>query len=312
MVPSLAAATMEPRWSGVTAPRAAIGGQAVLEGVMMRGPHWVSTVVLRPDGQVAEEVVHRPSLLVRNRWARLPVVRGVVVLWEALAVGVRALVYSANQAVESEMGRPLATREVALSLGLGVGLAVGLFFVFPTVLVRWVDPGLGPVGFNLLEGGLRTAVLVAYVGLVGLLPDLRRVYMYHGAEHKAVNAWEQGVPLVVSEVQRQSRFHPRCGTSFLLVVVLVAVVVFSLLGKPPLAVRIASRVLLVPVIAGLAYEVIRAGARSRWLRPLVAPGLWLQRLTTREPDPAQVEVAIRALRRVLEREDERSLERTVA
>ncbi|MFN3284696.1 MAG: DUF1385 domain-containing protein [bacterium] len=292
-------------------PRATIGGQAVLEGVMIRGPHWVSTAVRRPDGAIAEEVLHRPSALVRRRWARLPVVRGVVVLWEALVVGTRALVYSASQAVVGELGRPLSSREVALSLGLGVGLAVGLFFVLPTLLVRWVDPGWGAVSFNLVEGLVRAAVLVLYVGAVGLFPEIRRVFMYHGAEHKVVNAWERGVPLVVEEVQKQSRFHPRCGTSFLLVVVLVAVGVFSLLGKPPLWARVVSRVLLVPLIAGVAYEVIRAGARSRWLRPLVAPGIWLQRLTTREPEPHQVEVALRALRAVLDREDSGSLERTV-
>lgn len=292
--------------------KAAIGGQAVLEGVMIRGPHWVGTAVRRPDGAISEEVLYRPSLLVRTRWARLPLVRGVVVLWEALVIGTRALVYSASQAVESELGRPLSTREVGLSLGLGLGLAVGLFFVLPTVVVRWVDPGWGAVAFNVAEGVVRTAVLVAYVGAVGFLPEVRRVLMYHGAEHKVVNAWEQGVPLVVAEVQKQSRFHPRCGTSFLLVVVLVAVGVFSLLGKPPLPWRVASRVLLVPVIAGVAYEVVRAGARRRWLRPLLAPGMWLQRLTTREPEPQQVEVAIRALRAVLQREDTGSLERTVA
>jgi uncharacterized protein YqhQ len=154
-------------------------------------------------------------------------------------------------------------------------------------------------------------VLVGYVGAVGLLPEVRRVFMYHGAEHKVVNAWERGAPLVVEEVQKCSRFHPRCGTSFLLVVLLVAVVVFSLLGKPPLAWRVASRVLLVPLIAGIAYEVLRAGARSRWLRPLLVPGMWLQRLTTREPEPHQVEVALRALQRVLEREDAQGLERAV-
>lgn len=278
---------------------------------MIRGPHWVSTAVRRPDGAIAEEVLHRPSGLVRTRWARLPVVRGVVVLWEALVLGTRALVYSASQAVAGELGRPLSSREVALSLGLGVGLAVGLFFVLPTVLVRWVDPGWGAVSFNLVEGLVRAAVLVLYVGAVGAFPEIRRVFMYHGAEHKVVNAWERGVPLVVEEVQKQSRFHPRCGTSFLLVVVLVAVGVFSLLGKPPLWARVVSRVLLVPLIAGVAYEVIRAGARSRWLRPLVAPGIWLQRLTTREPDPRQVEVAIRALQAVLDREDAGALERTV-
>lgn len=279
---------------------------------MIRGPRWVGTAVRRPDGGIAEEVLHHPSLLVRRRWARLPVVRGAVVLWEALTLGTRALVFSASQAVQGELGRPLSGREVALSLGLGLGLAVGLFFVLPTVVVRWVDRGWGAVSFNLVEGLVRTAVLVLYVGAVGLLPDVRRVFMYHGAEHKVVNAWERGVPLVVEEVQKQSRFHPRCGTSFLLVVVLVAVAVFSLLGKPPLPWRVASRVLLVPLVAGVAYEVIRAGARWPWFRPVVLPGLWLQRLTTREPEPHQVEVAIRALRAVLEREDPAAVERTVA
>jgi uncharacterized protein YqhQ len=288
-----------------------LGGQAVLEGVMIRGPRWVGTAVRLPDGAIAEEVLHRPSLLVRRRWARLPVLRGAVVLWEALVLGTRALAFSAGQAVQGELGRPLSGREVGLGLGLGLVLAVGLFFVLPTVLVRWVDPGWGAISFNLVEGLVRTGVLVLYVAVVGLLPDVRRVFMYHGAEHKVVNAWERGVPLVVEEVQRQSRFHPRCGTSFLLVVVLVAVVVFSLLGKPSLWGRVASRVVLVPLIAGVAYEVIRAGARFPWFRPVVLPGLWLQRLTTREPDDGQVEVAIRALRAVLEREDAAALERTV-
>lgn len=291
--------------------RAAIGGQAVLEGVMIRSPHWVSTAVRTPGGAIAEEVLHRPSLLVRAPWTRLPVVRGAVVLWEALVVGTRALVYSASRAVEGELGRPLSVREVGLSLGVGLSLALGLFFVLPTVVVRWVDRGMGAVSFSLVEGLVRTAVLVGYVGAVGLLPEVRRVFMYHGAEHKVVNAWERGSPLVVEEVQKHSRYHPRCGTSFLLVVVLVAVVVFSLLGKPPLWWRVLSRVVLVPLIAGIAYEVIRAGWRSRWLRPLLVPGMWLQRLTTREPDPEQVEVAIRALRAVLEREDPRWLERPV-
>ncbi|MER3456649.1 MAG: DUF1385 domain-containing protein [candidate division GAL15 bacterium] len=278
---------------------------------MIRGPHWVGTAVRRRDGGISEEVLYRPSLLVRSPWARLPVVRGVAVLWEALTVGTRALVYSASQAVEEERGQPLSGREAVYSLGLGVALALGLFFVLPTVLVRWVDPGWAALSSNLVEGLVRAGVLVLYVGAVGLLPEVRRVFMYHGAEHKVVNAWERGVPLVVEEVQKQSRFHPRCGTSFLLVVVLVAVAVFSLLGKPPLWERVASRVLLVPLIAGLAYEVVRAGARSCWFRPLVVPGIWLQHLTTREPDPHQVEVALRALRAVLEREDASSLERVV-
>lgn len=290
-----------------------IGGQAVLEGVMMRGPNWVTTAVRRPDGEVVREVQQRPSLLVQKRWARLPVLRGMVVLYEALSIGVHSLIYSANQAATQAEGRELSAREVALSLGIGLTIAVGLFFVLPTVLVRWLDHRLpGTLAFNVTEGAIRIAIVVGYVGIVGLLPDLRRVYMYHGAEHKAVNAWERGVSLAVPEVQKQSRFHPRCGTSFILIVMVVAVLVFSVLGKPPLGWRIVSRILLIPLIAGLSYEVIRAGARYRWFRPLVVPGLWLQRLTTREPDDAQVEVAIQALREVVDREDERMIERTVA
>lgn len=290
----------------------AIGGQAVLEGVMMRGPSRTSTAVRRASGEIVADTREQPSLLVRSRWFRLPVVRGVIVLYEALTIGVRALVFSANAQLEQE-GHELSGREVALSMALGLGLAVLLFFVLPTLVIRLVDRQFhSTVAMNLAEGGVRVSLVVAYIAFVGRFPDLARVFMYHGAEHKAVNCLEAGESLTVEGVRRHSRFHPRCGTSFLLVVMVVAVLVFSFLGRPPLVARIASRVVLIPLVAGLSYEVIRAGARYRWFRPLVAPGMWLQRLTTREPDDRQIEVAIAALRNVLDREPEVASEPALA
>lgn len=278
-----------------------IGGQAVLEGVMMRSPRYTSTAVRLPSGELAAFTDRADSLLLRVRWLRAPVVRGTIVLYEALCLGIRALFLSANAALgETERLDP---RQVSLPVATGLGLAVFLFFVLPAVLVRPLEASLGSVyALTLAEGGFRVGILIGYIALVGRLPDVARVFAYHGAEHKAVNAYEARLPLETEAVRRQSRFHPRCGTSFLLIVMVVAIVVFSFLGRPPLAVRLASRVALIPLVAGLSYEVIHAGARLRWVRPLVLPGMWLQHLTTREPDAGQVDVAIRALREVLERE----------
>jgi uncharacterized protein YqhQ len=285
----------------VAAPRLLIGGQAVIEGVMMRSPRWTSTAVRLPSGAIASFPARVDSLLLRHRWLRVPVVRGVIVLYEALVIGVRALFQSANAALQAEA--PLRPSQVALSVAAGLGLAVGLFFVLPAVLARLLDPHLAGVwALNLAEGALRVSVLIAYIAAIGRLPELRRVFAYHGAEHKAVNAYEAGLPLDVASVRACSRFHPRCGTSFLLVVMIVAIVVFSFLGRPPLLLRIVSRVALLPVVAGLSYEIIRAGGRFRWFRPFLVPGLWLQRLTTREPADAELEVAVRALEDVLAEE----------
>lgn len=282
-------------------PQMLIGGQAVIEGVMMRSPRWTSTAVRLPTGAIASFPTRFDSLLLRHRWLRVPVIRGAIVLYEALVLGVRALFQSANAALGDD--EVMTPRQVTLSVIAGLGLAIGLFFVLPTVLVRLLDRYLASVyTLNLAEGALRVAILIGYIAGIGRLPDIRRVFAYHGAEHKAVNAHEAGVPLDVSHVRSHSRFHPRCGTSFLLIVMIVAVIVFSFLGRPPLLQRIASRVAFIPLVAGLSYEVIRAGARYRWFRPLVTPGLWLQRLTTREPRDPEIEVAVRALRDVLERE----------
>lgn len=280
-----------------------IGGQAVIEGVMMRSPHWTATAVRRADGEIVAFAERRDSPLVRHRWLRIPVIRGAAALYEALVAGVRALLWSANAAVGRE--EPLGRGQIGVTVLTGLGLAVGLFFLIPAAVIRWFDVWFATVyALNLAEGLLRVAILVGYVATIGRVADIHRVFAYHGAEHKAVSAYEDGAPLEPSAARPYSRFHPRCGTSFLLIVMVVAIVVFSFLGRPPLLLRLASRVALIPLVAGLSYEVIRGGARYRWFRPFVLPGIWLQRLTTREPDDAQLEVAVRALRAVVEREQQ--------
>lgn len=282
--------------------RLLIGGQAVIEGVMMRSPRWTSTAVRRPGGAIDAFTEQRISPLLQLPWLRLPVARGVVALYEALTIGIRALLLSANAAMGEDV--PLTRRQVAVTVATGLAVAVGLFFILPAALIRILDRYFGSVyTLNLAEGLLRVVILVGYVAGIGRLPDVTRVFAYHGAEHKAVNAYEAGAPLQVDAVRVFSRLHPRCGTSFLLIVMVVAIVVFSFLGRPPLLLRLASRIALIPIVAGISYEIIRAGTRTAWLRPLVLPGLWLQRLTTRDPDDRQVEVAVRALREVVEREN---------
>ncbi|MDX6629729.1 MAG: hypothetical protein QOH00_1975 [Gaiellales bacterium] len=284
---------------------ATIGGQAVLEGVMMRGPSSWAVAVRRPDGRISEVAHDVESVALRRRWLRLPVIRGVVALGESLAIGMRALAVSARFSVTDE-GEDDASAElgrVALigSFVFAIGFSVLLFKVSPALLTNWINPGSTWV-FLLIEGGIRIALLVAYLAVIGLFGELRRVFQYHAAEHKAINAYEAGAPLEPEEVQRHSLIHVRCGTAFLLWVMVIAILVFSLLGRPPLMWLIASRVIALPLIAGLAYEVIRLAARyNRFLlvRAVLAPGLWLQRLTTREPTLDQVAVSIRALERVL-------------
>ena len=268
---------------------------------MMRSPRWTSTAVRAPDGAIAVFTEARPSPLVRRRWLRLPVLRGVIALYDTLTIGVRSLLWSVGVAAGAD--RPLTAGQVGAAVAGGLVVAVGLFFVLPAALVRLVDRFLGNVyALNLAEGALRVATLVGYLAAVGRSAEMARVFAYHGAEHKAVNAYEHDAPLEPGAVQTFSRFHLRCGTSFVLIVMIVAVIVFSFLGRPPLLWRIALRVGAIPLVAGISYEVIRAGGRHRWLRPVMLLGLWLQRLTTREPDDRQVEVATRALREVVERE----------
>jgi uncharacterized protein YqhQ len=286
--------------------RAPIGGQAVLEGVMMRGPSAWSVAVRKADGEIAE--VNKPiaSVLLRHRWLRLPVIRGVVALGESLAIGFRALAISANYAAQEEgedgdVETELTRGQLLFAFGLAIGFALLLFKVSPALITSWL-PIEGTAAFVVVEGLVRVAIFIAYLLLIGLLPDPKRVFQYHAAEHKAINALEADDELKPEIVQRHSLLHVRCGTAFLLYVMVIAIFVFAFVGQPVWYWLIASRILLLPVIAGIAYEVIKfAGTHPHnpALRTILAPGLWLQRLTTREPTLDQIEVSIRALREVL-------------
>jgi uncharacterized protein YqhQ len=294
-----------------------VGGQAVLEGVMMRGPANWAVAVRTPSGSI--EHVARPiqSAMARHLVFRLPVIRGVMALGESLAIGFRALAISANYAAqeEQEEGEDGQPKEVETELSRGalifafavaIGFAVILFKVTPALITDWL-PIRSTGWFVIVEGLIRVTMFVAYLSLISLLPDLRRVFQYHAAEHKAINAYEAGEPLEPEIVQRYSLIHPRCGTAFLLWVMVLAVFVFAFFGRPAWYWLIATRVLLLPVIAGLAYELIRFAGKhqhNRVLMTLLAPGLWLQRLTTREPTLDQLEVSIQALREVLQLEGE--------
>jgi uncharacterized protein YqhQ len=287
----------------VSAP---IGGQAVLEGVMMRGPSAWSVAVRKPDGDIAE--VNRPiaSVLLKHRWLRLPVLRGVIALGESLAIGFRALAISANYAAqqedeEGEVQTELTRGQLLFAFGIAIGFALLLFKVSPALITSWL-PIESTGAFVVVEGLVRVTIFVLYLVLIGLLPDLKRVFQYHAAEHKAINAYEAGDPLEPEVVARRSLLHVRCGTAFLLYVMVIAIFVFAFFGQPAWYWLIATRILLLPVIAGIAYEVIRFAAKHPnmpVLRQILQPGLWLQRLTTREPTLDQIEVSIRALHEVL-------------
>jgi uncharacterized protein YqhQ len=283
-----------------------VGGQAVLEGVMMRTPSNWALAVRKPDGEIAEVNRAIRSPMARHPLFRLPVIRGVIALGESLAIGFRALAISANYAAqeegkEGEDATELSRGSLIFAFALAIGFALMLFKVTPALITNWLP--LDTTGaFVVVEGLIRVTIFVGYLLLISLLPDLRRVFQYHAAEHKAINAYEAGEELVPERVQRFSLIHPRCGTAFLLWVMVIAIFVFAFVGQPVWYWLIASRILLLPVIAGIAYELIRfAGKRSdnRVLMTLLAPGLWLQRLTTREPTLDQIEVSIRALREVL-------------
>src|SRR6187551_2243051 len=285
---------------------APVGGQAVLEGVMMRGVSTWAVTVRNPEGQV--EISSEPLVpwAKRHRLWRVPVLRGVVALGESLKIGFRALAISANaQMEEDDEGEKeeIGGWVWGLTIVLSLALSVGLFFVVPVGLTSLVKDQLGNAFlFWLVEGVLRTAIFIGYIVLISRLPDLRRVFEYHGAEHKTISCYEAEDELVPSRAKLYSRLHPRCGTSFLLIVMVLAIFVFAPIGLPAWYWLVASRILGIPLIAGLSYEVIKwAGRhrRKRWVRAVMWPGLMLQNLTTREPDRDQLAVAIAALEAVL-------------
>ena len=294
---------------------APVGGQAVLEGVMMRGVSTWAVAVRNPEGEIEISAETLVPWAKRHRLWRVPIIRGVVALGESLKIGFRALAISANAQLEEnkdgekeEIGGWLWGLTIAFSLAL----AVGLFFVIPVGLTSLIKDQLGSsLLFWLVEGILRTAIFIGYIVAISRLPDLRRVFEYHGAEHKTISCYEAEDELVPARAKLYSRLHPRCGTSFLLIVMVLAIFVFAPIGLPAWYWLLASRILGIPLIAGLSYEVIKwAGKnrRKRWVRALMWPGLMLQNLTTREPDEEQLAVAIAALEKVLEVETPGELE----
>lgn len=288
------------------------GGQAVIEGVMMRSPRYFAVACRAPDGQIVlklEDLAN--SWLSRLRWLNRPFLRGTLALLDAMALGIRALRFSADVQLEEQTQTVQQKRINDLAVGstMVVGLLVGLalFVALPTTLTQllaWKNPVL----LNMLDGVIRIALFIGYVLAVGSLREIRRVFQYHGAEHKAINTFEAGLPLTMENAKQQSRIHPRCGTSFVMVVLILAIFVFSLTGRPPIWIRIPLHIALLPFVAGIAYEAIKLAGKykdSRFTRWLLAPGLWSQRITTREPDEPQIEVALRALQAVVEKEQQR-------
>ncbi|HEV7213798.1 MAG TPA: DUF1385 domain-containing protein [Chloroflexota bacterium] len=284
------------------------GGQAVMEGVMMRGRRAVAVAVRAPSGEIVvhEEAVPRPFAA---PLFRLPFLRGLLGLYDMLVLGTRMLLYSAEIAAGDPDGADAAVNTKALSIGTLAGalLGVAVFLLVPVLLTRPFDhAGAGPILSNVIEGVIRLAMFIVYISLIGRVPDIQRVFAYHGAEHKTINAFEAGDPLTVAGVRPHSLQHPRCGTGFLLVVAVLCIVVFAFLGRPPMLVRLASRVVLIPLVAAIAYELLRLGANGYHrpvVRALLRPSLALQRLTTREPDDQQIAVAIRAFATVKATDD---------
>ena len=305
----------------VRTPKISYGGQAVLEGVMMRGRTFMAVAVRAPDKSIVVTSEALPKHLYGGIIQKIPLVRGMTMLWDALGLGMKALMFSADiqmadqgadaeqaadgkPAAPASLSKPLAWTTVAVAMIFGVGV----FFITPLAVVGLFERLIGDTSTlwsNLAEGLIRLALLVGYVALIGLMPDVQRVYGYHGAEHMTIHAWEHNDPLDPAHVAKYPPAHPRCGTAFLLEVVAISVVLFALLGTPDLWLRVLSRILLIPVIAGIAYELLRLGGKypdSVFMKAIVAPGLLLQALTTRYPDESQMEVAIASMEELLKLE----------
>ena len=277
------------------------GGQAVLEGVMMRGLRQATVAVRSPQGEIVFK--HEPlNVQRRYMWETLPFLRGILMLWDALNLGIRALNFSATVAIGEEEEPPSRVATTG-TLVLSLAFAIGLFFVLPAFLASLIERlGATPLQREFVQAAIRLALFIGYIVAISRLPDIQRVFSYHGAEHKTINAYEAGEPLTVDSVQRFTLIHPRCGTSFLLVVLLVSFVVFAFVRGLPFWLRLLAHIPLIPVIAGVTYELLRLSAANyhrAWVRKLVAPTLALQRLTTRAPDDSMIAVAIAALLPVL-------------
>lgn len=290
-----------------------IGGQAVIEGVMMRSPNSMAVAVRKPNGEIVVKKEKLSFFSEKTFLSKIFIVRGVMALISALILGIRALNFSANQAVSDEEEEPNPWA-MTLTLTLALCFGIFLFFLVPLFLTKWLRfaiPMLSESGvlFNVVDGIIRLFIFLAYLWAISFIKEIQRVFQYHGAEHKSIFAFESGEELIADRVKRFGYLHPRCGTSFLLIVMLVSILIFALLPHHlPFAYKVASRVVFIPFIAGLSYEIIRLADRKREngiIHYFIQPGLWLQRMTAREPSEPQIEVAIRALKEVLELEGRR-------
>ena len=287
-----------------------IGGQAVIEGVMMRGPHKIATAVRKPDGEIIIDEKENKSL---GKIAKVPIIRGVIAFISSMVIGVKSLMFSAKfydvedenkKEIKKETKESMSDWMIYGSVILAICMSVGLFIVLPNVISNIFVPNkeANPVIYNLVESIVKIAIFLGYLFAVSLMKDIQRTFEYHGAEHKTIFCYENGEELIPENVKKYSRFHPRCGTSFLLFVVIISIIVFSLVGvyENPF-INLGLRLLLLPLVAGISYEIIKFAGRStsKYITWLNAPGKWLQRLTTREPDEKQIEVAIAALKAVI-------------
>ncbi len=303
-----------------------IGGQAVMEGVMMRGPHKTAVAVRKPDGEITVKV-DKNGTKKKHKLLKLPIIRGCINFFESMVIGIKALMYSAEfvdleeeeseskfeKWLEEKLGDKIKDVVIYFSLIVSVFLSVGLFILLPTVITRAVEAlfeGIAFVGTktftSLCEGIVRMVIFVSYLALVSQMKDIKRVFEYHGAEHKSIACYEAGEELTVENVKKYTRLHPRCGTSFLLFVMIVSIIIFSLLPRTSIIPRLLMRIALLPVVAGISYEIIKLAGKSKnkCVCLLTKPGLWLQKLTTREPDESQIEVAITSLTSVMPEDKE--------
>lgn len=285
-----------------------VGGQAVIEGVMMRGPGKIAVAVRKPNGEITVDLKPAGSISDRYPILKKPFLRGVVSLVESLGYGMKALSFSAQVSGDEEDGEEaMSSLEMAGTMAVSIGLAVLLFVVLPTGAMKLLqNQGVGPMVLNLCEGLMRLAIFLLYIWGISRQKDIQRVFQYHGAEHKTIYTYEHGLPLRVENVRPFSTLHPRCGTNFLMIVMLIGIFIFAFLGWPSLWERILSRILLMPVVAGISYEIIRFAGKhmdKAWVRAAILPGLALQKLTTRQPDDDQIEVAIASLKAVLPPEE---------
>jgi uncharacterized protein YqhQ len=277
------------------------GGQAIIEGVMMRSPFKYAIAVRKPDKEIILKIGKLRSLSDRIKFLKWPIFRGIINLIESLTLGLKALTYSAEQATGEE--DKISNVEMFFTILIALVLFILIFIALPTTIARYLDKYLSSlIVYNLFEGTLRIGIFIFYLYFISKIKDIKRVFEYHGAEHKVIYTYEAGEELKVDNVKKYSTLHPRCGTSFIFIVLIISILVFSLLGKQTLLLRITYRIIIIPLIAGLSYEILKLSAKNMdkiFIKWVVMPGLWFQKLTTKEPDEAQIEVAIKALKGVL-------------